>query len=32
MLPHVLRYLDVLRGKAPVGARVVVVGAGGIGL
>jgi len=28
---HVLRYLDVLRGKAPVGARVVVVGAGGIG-
>ncbi|MCC1481888.1 NADPH-dependent 2,4-dienoyl-CoA reductase [Roseibaca sp. Y0-43] len=29
--PHVLRYIDVLRGQAPVGARVVVVGAGGIG-
>ena len=29
--PHVLRYIDVLKGKAPVGARVVVVGAGGIG-
>ncbi len=29
--PHVLRYTDVLRGKAKVGARVVVVGAGGIG-
>ena len=29
--PHVLRYTDVLRGKAPVGARVVVVGAGGVG-
>jgi 2,4-dienoyl-CoA reductase (NADPH2) len=29
--PHVLRYLDVLRGQAPVGARVVIVGAGGIG-
>ena len=29
--PHVLRYIDVLRGGAPVGARVVVVGAGGIG-
>ncbi len=29
--PHVLRYTDVLRGGAPVGARVVVVGAGGIG-
>ncbi len=30
-LPHVLRYTDVLRGGAPVGARVIVVGAGGIG-
>ena len=29
--PHVLRYIDVLRGGAQVGARVVVVGAGGIG-
>ena len=29
--PHVLRYTDVLRNAAPVGARVVVVGAGGIG-
>ncbi len=29
--PHVLRYTDVLRGGADVGARVVVVGAGGIG-
>ena len=29
--PHVLRYIDVLRGKAPVGARALVVGAGGIG-
>ncbi|MFN3954118.1 MAG: FAD-dependent oxidoreductase [Pararhodobacter sp.] len=29
--PHVLSYLDVLRDKAPVGARVAVVGAGGIG-
>lgn len=29
--PHVLRYIDVLKGKAPVGARVLVVGAGGIG-
>lgn len=29
--PHVLRYIDVLKGKANVGARVVVVGAGGIG-
>lgn len=29
--PHVLRYIDVLRGQAPVGDRVVVVGAGGIG-
>ena len=28
---HVLRYTDVLRGGAEVGARVVVVGAGGIG-
>lgn len=29
--PHVLRYIDVLRGKAPVGKRALVVGAGGIG-
>ncbi len=29
-LPHVLGYLDVLRG-APVGPRVAIVGAGGIG-
>lgn len=29
--PHVLRYTDVLKGDAPVGSRVVVVGAGGIG-
>lgn len=29
--PHVLRYTDVLRGGAEVGARVVIVGAGGIG-
>jgi len=29
--PNVLGYIDVLRGKAPVGARVAVVGAGGIG-
>ena len=29
--PHVLRYTDVLRDKAQVGARVVVVGAGGVG-
>ena len=29
--PHVLSYIDVLRGKAPVGARALVVGAGGIG-
>ena len=29
--PHVLNYTDVLKGNAPVGARVVVVGAGGIG-
>ena len=29
--PHVLRYTDVLRGGAPVGARVVIIGAGGIG-
>ncbi|GAB1379558.1 oxidoreductase [Pararhodobacter aggregans] len=28
---NVLSYIDVLRGKAPVGARVAVVGAGGIG-
>ncbi|TVP74036.1 MAG: NADPH-dependent 2,4-dienoyl-CoA reductase [Rhodobacteraceae bacterium] len=29
--PHVLNYIDVLRGKAPVGARALVVGAGGVG-
>ncbi len=29
--PNVLNYIDVLRHKAPVGARVAVVGAGGIG-
>lgn len=29
--PHVLRYIDVLRAKAPVGPRALVVGAGGIG-
>ncbi|WP_146588437.1 NADPH-dependent 2,4-dienoyl-CoA reductase [Puniceibacterium confluentis] len=29
--PNVLSYIEVLRGKAPVGARVAVVGAGGIG-
>jgi 2,4-dienoyl-CoA reductase (NADPH2) len=29
--PHVLSYVDVLRGRAPVGRRVAVVGAGGIG-
>ncbi|MGY9045483.1 2,4-dienoyl-CoA reductase [Puniceibacterium antarcticum] len=29
--PHVLNYIDVLRGKAPVGKRVAIVGAGGIG-
>ncbi|MEZ5752345.1 MAG: NADPH-dependent 2,4-dienoyl-CoA reductase [Paracoccaceae bacterium] len=28
---NVLTYIDVLRGKAPVGQRVAVVGAGGIG-
>ena len=28
---NVLSYIEVLRGKAPVGARVAVVGAGGIG-
>ncbi len=30
-LPHVLSYVDVLRGRAEVGRRVVIVGAGGIG-
>ncbi|WP_439110137.1 FAD-dependent oxidoreductase [Lentibacter sp.] len=30
-MPHVLSYVDVLRGKVPVGKRVAVVGAGGIG-
>ena len=29
--PNVLSYIDVLRGKVPVGKRVAVVGAGGIG-
>jgi 2,4-dienoyl-CoA reductase (NADPH2) len=29
--PKVLSYLDVLRGKAPVGKRVAIIGAGGIG-
>lgn len=30
-LPHVLSYIDVLRGGAEVGPRVAVIGAGGIG-
>ncbi len=29
--PHVLNYIDVLRDKAPVGPRVAIIGAGGIG-
>lgn len=29
--PNVLSYIEVLRGKAPVGDRVAIVGAGGIG-
>lgn len=29
--PRCLSYIDVLRGKAPVGKRVALVGAGGIG-
>jgi 2,4-dienoyl-CoA reductase (NADPH2) len=29
--PHVLSYIDVLRGHAPVGKRVAIIGAGGIG-
>ena len=29
--PNVLNYIDVLRGNAPVGARVAIIGAGGIG-
>jgi 2,4-dienoyl-CoA reductase (NADPH2) len=29
--PHVLSYIDVLAGAAPVGDRVAIVGAGGIG-
>jgi 2,4-dienoyl-CoA reductase (NADPH2) len=29
--PNVLSYIDVLTGKAPVGERVAIVGAGGIG-
>ncbi|GLQ35566.1 NADPH-dependent 2,4-dienoyl-CoA reductase [Amylibacter marinus] len=29
--PIVLSYIDVLRGKAPVGDRVAIIGAGGIG-
>jgi phosphonate transport system permease protein len=28
----VLRYADVIEGRTPVGARVAIVGAGGIGL
>ena len=30
-LPHVLSYVDVLRGKVPVGDRVAIIGAGGVG-
>ncbi len=30
-LPNVLSYIDVLRHNAPVGARVAIIGAGGIG-
>ena len=30
-LPHVLSYIDVLAGKATVGAKVAILGAGGIG-
>lgn len=30
-LPHVLSYIDVLAGNAPVGAKVAILGAGGIG-
>ncbi|WP_373635780.1 FAD-dependent oxidoreductase [Yoonia sp. SS1-5] len=29
--PNVLSYIDVLRGKAPVGKNVAIIGAGGIG-
>jgi 2,4-dienoyl-CoA reductase (NADPH2) len=29
--PKVLSYIDVLRDKAPVGKRVAIIGAGGIG-
>ncbi len=29
--PKVLSYLDVLRDKAPVGAKVAIIGCGGIG-
>ena len=29
--PNVLSYIDVLRGKAPVGDKVAIIGAGGIG-
>lgn len=29
--PNVLSYVDVLRGRAPVGGRVAIIGAGGIG-
>lgn len=29
--PNVLSYIDVLRGKMPVGKRVAIIGAGGIG-
>ncbi len=31
-LPHVLSYVDVLRHGAPVGRRVAIMGAGGIGI
>ena len=30
-MPHVLSYIDVLRGKATVGQKVAIIGAGGIG-
>ncbi|WP_375279339.1 NADPH-dependent 2,4-dienoyl-CoA reductase [Pseudooctadecabacter sp.] len=30
-MPHVLSYIDVLRGKAKVGQKVAIIGAGGIG-
>lgn len=31
MHPKVLNYIDVLREKAPVGDRIAIIGAGGIG-